>query len=55
MKKYQKSFIYVAPLIKPFFDCSKDKTKPAHTRQEIGLYEKLSFEGIKKGNNYVNK
>ena len=47
-KEYQTSFVYVTPLIKPFFDCSKDKIKPAHTRQEMGLFEKLNFSEIEK-------
>lgn len=55
IKKYNTSYVYVTPLIKPYLDCSKDKIKPAHTRQEMGLYEKLSFEGLLKGDNYVNK
>lgn len=54
-KQYKTSFVYVTPLIKPSFDCTKDKIKPAHIKQEIGLYEKLNFKGLLKGDNYVNK
>ncbi len=48
IKQYKTPYIYVTPLIKPSFDCTKDKIKIAHTKQEIGLYEKLNFNKIEK-------
>lgn len=48
IKTYPTSFVYVTPLIKPYLDCSKDKIKVAHIRQEIGSYEKLDFSKLEK-------
>lgn len=49
MKKiFPTSFVYVTPLITPYLDCSKDKIKVAHIRQEIGSYEKLDFSKLEK-------
>lgn len=49
MKKiFPTSFVYITPLITPYLDCSKDKIKVAHIRQEIGSYEKLDFSKLEK-------
>ena len=47
-KTFPTSFVYITPLTKPYLDCSRDKIKVAHIRQEIGSYEKLDFSKLEK-------
>ena len=54
-EQFMSSFVYVTPLTIPYLKCSNDSIKVDYITQEKGVYEKLSFEELEKGDNYVNK